>query len=66
MTGNNLVDGLNISDTTINGKCENCILDHQTCRPFDGTTEMELVPLELIALDLWGPSWVQPTSGDNE
>lgn len=56
MANNNLVDGLNISDKMIHGKCENCILGRQTCCPFDGETEKDLAPLELVAFDLWGPS----------
>ena len=59
MATNNLVDGLSISEVTINGKCENCILGRQTRRPFDAVTEKDLVPLELVAFDLWGPSRVQ-------
>ena len=48
MTTNNLVDGLNVSDATLHGKCENCILGRQTRRPFDGTTDMDLCPLSLL------------------
>ena len=59
----NLVEGLKISETTVTGKCEDCILGHQTHRPFDGTTEKDLVPLELVAFDLWGPSCVQSAGG---
>src|ERR1700678_1564843 len=63
MARNNLVDGLIISDTTINGKCEDCILGRQTRRPFDGETEKDLGPLDLVAFDLWGPSRVQSAGG---
>src|ERR1700678_653326 len=63
MARNNLVDGLIISDTTINGKCEDCILGRQTCRPFDGETEKGLGPLDLVSFDLWGPSRVQSSGG---
>src|ERR1700678_2565441 len=63
MARNNLVDGLIISDTTINGKCEDCILGRQTRRPFDGETEKYLGPLDLVAFDLWGPSRVQSAGG---
>ena len=52
MANNNLVDDLKISDTTVNGKCENCILGRQTRRPFDGETEKDLAPLELVVFDL--------------
>ena len=63
MATNNLVDGLNISETTINGKCKNCILGHHTCCPFNGETEKDLDILELVAFDLWGPSRVQSAGG---
>ena len=53
MATNNLVDGLDVSETAINGKCKNCILGRQMRCPFNGTTEVDLVPLELVAFDLW-------------
>ena len=63
MVKNNLVDGLKISDETLKGKCEDCILGRQTRRPFDGETEKNLAPLDLVAFDLWGPSRVQSVGG---
>ena len=63
MAGKNLVDGLQISGMTLSGKCEDCILGRQTRRPFDGTTEKDLNPLELVSFDLWGPSRVQSAGG---
>jgi hypothetical protein len=63
MAINNLVDGLKISETSVKGKCEDCILGRQTRRPFDGETEKNLAPLDLIAFDLWGPSRVQSSGG---
>jgi hypothetical protein len=63
MANNNLVDGLKVSEMTVNGKCEDCILGRQTRRPFDGVTETDLKPLDLIAFDLWGPSRVQSIGG---
>ena len=63
MAGRNLVDGLTISERTVTGKCEDCILGRQTRRPFDGITETNLAPLELVAFDLWGPSRVQSAGG---
>ena len=59
MAKHNLVDRLIISKTAINGKCEDCIVGRQTWRLFDGETEKDLKPLDLIAFDLWGPSRVQ-------
>ena len=63
MCNNNLVDGLKILETDLNGKCEDCILGRQTRRPFDGETVKDLDPLELVAFDLWGPSRVQSVGG---
>ena len=63
MANNGLVDGLKISDVTLTGKCEDCIMGRQTRRPFDGETEKDLKPLDLVAFDLWGPSRVQSAGG---
>ena len=63
MASKNLVDNLQISELTLNGKCEDCILGRQSRRPFDGATEKDLTPLELISFDLWGPSRVQSAGG---
>ena len=63
MANNNLVDGLHISNVDLNGKCEDCILGRQTCRPFDGMTEKDLGPLDLVSFDLWGPSRTQSVGG---
>ena len=64
MANKNLVDGLVIKgDTGVRGKCEDCILGRQTRRPFDGATEKDLRPLELVSFDLWGPSRVQSVGG---
>jgi hypothetical protein len=63
MAGGNLVDGLELSDSALQGKCEDCILGRQTRRPFDGSTEKNLQPLELVSFDLWGPSRVQSGGG---
>jgi transposase InsO family protein len=59
MASKHLVDGLNISQLTLNGKCEDCILGRQTRRPFDRETEKNVAPLDLVAFDLWGPSHTQ-------
>jgi transposase InsO family protein len=63
MVKHNLVDGLKISNETLKGKCEDCILGRQTRRPFDGETEKNLAPLDLVAFDLWGPSRVPSVGG---
>jgi hypothetical protein len=54
MATNNLVDGLRISETAISGKCEDCILGRQTRRPFDGSTDKDLAPLDLVSLTSGG------------
>ena len=63
MAKSNLVDGLKLSNETINGKCEDCILGQQTQHPFDGTTEKDLDPLDFVVFDLWGPSCIQSAGG---
>jgi hypothetical protein len=63
MASKGLVDGLKMSEMTVNGKCEDCILGCQTRRPFDGETEKNLTPLKLVAFDLWGPSRIQSAGG---
>jgi hypothetical protein len=63
MVKGDLVDSLKISRDDLQGKCEDCMLRHQTCWPFDGETEKGLDPLKLVSFDLWGPSRVQSTGG---
>ena len=63
MSKGKLVDGLNIAGSDLRGKCEDCVVGRQTRRPFDGKTEKDLDPLELVSFDLWGPSRVQSVGG---
>jgi len=63
MSTGNLVDGLNISDTDLHGKCEDCVIGQQVRRPFNGFTKKGLDPLELVSFDLWEPSQVQSAGG---
>ena len=63
MAKHNLVDGLHISGGELTGKCEDCILGRQTHHPFNGTTEKDLPPLNLLSFDLWGLSRVQSIGG---
>ena len=63
MAKHSLVDGLIISETAINRKCEDCIVGRQMWHPFDGETEKDLKPLDLVAFNLWGPSRVQSAGG---
>lgn len=41
MSAKGLVDGLQISEMALTGKCEDCILGWQTRQPFDGETEKD-------------------------
>ena len=63
MVSGNLVDGLKLSARDLWGKCEDCVLGRQTRRPFDGATETDLEPLELVSFDLWGPSRTSSAGG---
>ena len=63
MVTGSLVDGLSLTDKDLQGRCEDCVLGHQTRRPFDGATETNLEPLELVSFDLWGPSRTQSGGG---
>lgn len=38
-------------------------MGRQTRRPFDGETAKNLIPLELVSFDLWGPSRTQSVGG---
>ena len=63
MVRHNLVDGLKVTDNSVTGKCENCIMGRHARRPFDGVTEKALAPLDLVSFDIWGPSRVQSAGG---
>jgi hypothetical protein len=63
MVTKKLVDGLDISKDELHGKCKDCIIGRQTCRPFDGETDKNLLALDLVSFDLWGPSQVQSIGG---
>ena len=63
MSKENLVDRLVVSRNDLRGKCEDCIIGCQTRRPYDGKSEVDLDPLELVSFYLWGPSRVQSAGG---
>jgi len=63
MANHGLVDGLAILGKDLQGKCEDCILGRQTCRPFDERSDPSVAPLDLVSFDLWGPSHTQSTGG---
>jgi len=60
-----LVDGMSV--TTLKrgpGMCEDCIMGKQTRRPFDDNEKRRENVLELVHIDLWGPSRTQSNSGN--
>jgi hypothetical protein len=63
MASSGLVDGLNISDKTLRGKCDDCVLGRQTRRLFNDESDKVLDPLELVSFDLWRPSHMQSVGG---
>ncbi len=63
MSKRNLVDGLVVLGNDLRGKCEDCIINHHTRRPYDGKSEGNLDLLELVSFNLWGPSRVQSAGG---
>jgi len=52
MSKANLVDGLNLSGNELCGKCVDCIIGQQACRPYNGKSETNLDSLELVSFDL--------------
>ncbi len=63
MASKSLVDGLEITSDPLQGRCEDCILARHARRPFDEPTDPNIDPLELVAIDLWGPSRTASPSG---
>ncbi|CAK5283655.1 unnamed protein product [Mycena citricolor] len=57
----NHVDGLDVTDSTVRGMCNDCILGKHDRTPFNDEVTHESEPLERVHLDLWGrartPSW---------
>lgn len=64
MCSKNLVDGLDITDHKLGGKCISCRDGRHHTRPYDGHSNPNVPPLHLVAFDLWGPARVA-TPGDN-
>lgn len=58
-----MVVGLTVMNSTVNGRCEDCILGKQVRHPFNQHMEPETAPYERVALNIWGPSHVQTTGG---
>ncbi|KAJ3832479.1 hypothetical protein F5878DRAFT_548102, partial [Lentinula raphanica] len=55
MLKKNLVDGLNVTSTSVLGKCVDCLVGKATRRPFDAVVERESRILERVHTDLTGP-----------
>ena len=63
MQSDQMVLGLDITSTSVNGKCEDCIFGKQSRRPFDAEITPETKVLERVHVDLWGPASKQSPSG---
>lgn len=59
-----LVDGLDMTDHKLDGKCVACRAGRQHTRPYDGHTDTHVPPLHLVAFDLWGPARVASPGGN--
>ncbi|KAF5374419.1 hypothetical protein D9757_011833 [Collybiopsis confluens] len=57
------VEGLEVSDFTLCGKCEVCLLAKAKRKPFDDIVVPSSEPLDRISLDLWGPARTQSLGG---
>ena len=52
MQSDQMVLGLDITSTSVNGKCEDCIFGKQSRRPFDAEVTPETKVLERVHVDL--------------
>ncbi|KAJ3839370.1 hypothetical protein F5878DRAFT_529121, partial [Lentinula raphanica] len=63
MKRRDLVDGLDITDSNLEGKCEPCIHAKATRRPFDSIVTPATEVLFRISLDLWGKARTMSLGG---
>ncbi|KAJ3834171.1 hypothetical protein F5878DRAFT_502775, partial [Lentinula raphanica] len=63
MKRRDLVNGLDITDSSLNGKCEPCLHAKPTRRPFDSIVTPATEVLFRIHLDLWGKSRTMSLGG---
>ena len=63
MMSKQIVNGLSVTDTAVNGRCEDYIIGKQAQRPFDTVHEPESTPYKRVAFNIWGPARVQMTGG---
>ncbi|KAF5346552.1 hypothetical protein D9757_014186 [Collybiopsis confluens] len=57
------VEGLEVSDFALCGKCEVCLLAKAKRKPFDDIVVPSSEPLDRISLDLWGPARTKSLGG---
>jgi hypothetical protein len=63
MAQRKIVDGLDVTDYTLCGKCEVCVYSKAKRMPFDDIVVPSSEPLDCVSLDLWGPSRVKSLGG---
>ncbi|KAF5348976.1 hypothetical protein D9757_015023 [Collybiopsis confluens] len=59
------VDGLEVTDYELCGKCEPCLFAKAKRLPFDDIVIPASEPLDRVSLDLWGPSRTRSLGGAN-
>lgn len=62
-TASKLVNGLELTNESPVGKCEDCIIGNQKRRPFDADVIPETIALRRTNIDIWGPSRVTSAGG---
>ncbi|KAF5371059.1 hypothetical protein D9757_010318 [Collybiopsis confluens] len=63
MAKRELVDGLEVTDFKLCGKCEPCLYTKAKRLPFDDIVIPSSEPLDRVSLDLWGPSRTKSLGG---
>ncbi|KAJ3833024.1 hypothetical protein F5878DRAFT_547289, partial [Lentinula raphanica] len=63
MAKRNLVDGLEVSDFSLCGKCEVCLYSKAKRLPFDDIVVPASEPLDRVSLDLWGRARTKSLGG---
>ncbi|KAF5336753.1 hypothetical protein D9757_015372 [Collybiopsis confluens] len=63
MAKRKIVEGLEVSEFALCGKCEVCLLAKAKRKPFDDIVVPSSEPLDRISLDLWGPARTKSLGG---
>ncbi|KAF5389240.1 hypothetical protein D9757_003484 [Collybiopsis confluens] len=63
MAKREMVEGLEVSDFALCGKCEVCLFAKAKRKPFDDIVVPSSEPLDRISLDLWGPARTKSLGG---